>query len=54
MNIKNINISSSGKVLAVFVEGDGHDSISSIKSLFDTVAMMIININVQNAMVISG
>jgi hypothetical protein len=41
---------STREVFAVFVERDGHDAIGGVKSLFDSIAMMNIDINVENAL----
>lgn len=40
----------SGKVFAIFVERDSHDTISGVKGLFHAVTMMNININVENSL----
>ena len=38
--------------IAIFMERDGHDSISEIECLLNTVAMVNINVNVENSRVI--
>jgi len=48
----NTNISkltSSRKVLAIFVEGNRHDAICRVKCFFDTISVMYINVDVENA-----
>ena len=37
-----------GEVVSIFMEGAGHDSVGAIKSFFDTITMMNININIHN------
>ena len=37
-----------GEVVSIFMEGAGHDSVGEIKSFFDTITMMNINIDVEN------
>ena len=39
-----------GEVLAVLVEGDGHDSVGGVESLFDAIAVVNIDVDVQNAL----
>jgi hypothetical protein len=43
---------STGKVLAVLVERYGHDAIGCVKGLLDTIAVVHINIDVQNALLV--
>lgn len=42
-------LTSSWKVLAVFVERNSHDAICRVKSLFDTISVMYINVYVEDA-----
>ena len=46
-----VEITGAWKVLAVFVKRDGHNTISGIKGLFDAVAVVDINIDVEDAVV---
>lgn len=39
--------------LAIFVEGDGHYPIGRVKSLFNAIAMMDVNVNIKNALVVA-
>lgn len=41
------------KVVAVFVEGHGHDAVSQVKGLLYTVTMMNVDVNVENSGVVS-
>lgn len=43
-------LASAREVLAIFVEGDGHDSIGSVESFFDSIAMVDINVDVEDAL----
>lgn len=45
--------SGSREVLAVLVEGDSHDSVCGIECLLHTIAVMDINIDVENALLVS-
>ena len=40
------------EIASVFVEGDGHDAVGMIESEFDAVAMVDIDVDVQNAGVV--
>lgn len=42
------------EVLAVLVEGHGHDSVRCVESLLHTVPMMDVNVYVQHSLVVSG
>jgi len=42
------------EVVAIFVEGDGHDSICEIERLLYTVAMVNVDVQVQHAWVVSA
>jgi hypothetical protein len=46
-------LASTGEVLAVLVEGHGHDAIGCIKGFFDTIAVVHVNVDVQNALLVS-
>ena len=46
-----LDVASARKVLAVLVERDGHDAVGCVESLLDAVAVVHINVNVQNALV---
>lgn len=43
-------LAGTGEVLAVLVEGYGHDAIGCVESFFDTIAVVNIDINVENAL----
>lgn len=45
-------LASSREVLAILVEGDSHDSIRSVKRLLDTIAMVDVDIDVENALLV--
>ena len=47
------NLSCTREELAVLVEARRHYSICGVKGLLDTVAMMHIDVNVQNPLVVS-
>jgi hypothetical protein len=36
------------EVFTILVERDGHDSVSGVESFLDTIAMMNVNVNVEN------
>jgi hypothetical protein len=42
-----------GKVLAVLVEGNGHDSVGRVKGFLDTIAMVDVDVNVQDTLLVS-
>ena len=44
-----MNITGSGKVLSKLMKGDCHDTIRGIKSLLHTIAVMDVNVNVEDA-----
>ena len=46
-------VASSGEIFAVFVEGDRHDSVGCVESLFNAVTMVNVNIDVQHTLVVS-
>lgn len=41
---------SAGEVLAVLVERDSHDAVRGVEGFFDTVAMVNVDVNVENAL----
>ena len=43
-------ISGAGEVLAVLVEGDGHDPVGGVEGLFDAIAVVNVDIDVQHAL----
>ena len=43
-------IASAGEVLSVLVEGDGHDSVGCVESLLHAVAVVDVDVDVQNAL----
>ena len=43
-------LAGTGEVLAVLVEGYGHDAIRRVKGFFDTIAVVHIDVNVKNAL----
>ena len=43
----------SREVFAVFVETDGHDTISGIESFFHSIAVVHINVNIEYPLVIA-
>jgi hypothetical protein len=51
--IANPQLSRAGKVLSILVEADCHDAVCGIERFFDTVAVMYVNIDVQDAIVIA-
>ena len=46
-------LSSSGEVLAVFVETDGHYSVGGVKRLLYAISVVYVNINVEHTGMIS-
>jgi hypothetical protein len=44
-------LTGSREILAIFVERDGHDAVGRVEGLFDAVAVVHINVNVENALV---
>ena len=44
-------IACSGEEIAKFVEGDGHHTVGGIEGFLDAIAVVNININVQNTSV---
>ena len=46
-------LAGTGEVLAVLVEGDGHDTVGRVEGLLDTIAMMDINVNVEDALLVA-
>ena len=53
LNTSYPEVASTGEVLAVLVEGHGHDAVSRVDRLLDAVAVVNVNIDVQHALVIS-
>ena len=47
-------VSSSGEVFPVLVEGDRHDPVGGVEGLLDAVPMVDVNINVQHPLVVPG
>lgn len=45
-------VSGARKVLAVLVEGDGHDAVSGVERLLHAVAVMDVDVDVQHALVV--
>ena len=43
-------VASSREVLSIFVEGDGHDPVRGVECLLHTVAVVDVNVNVQDAL----
>lgn len=43
-------LTSSREVLAILVEGDGHDTIGSVESLLDAITVMDVNVNVEDSL----
>lgn len=43
-------LASAGEVLAVLVEGNGHDAICGVKRFFDTITMVNINVDVKHSL----
>jgi hypothetical protein len=43
---------STRKVLSVFVERNGHDTVGSVKGLFNTVSVVNVNVDVENTLLI--
>jgi hypothetical protein len=46
-------LASTGEVLAVLVEGYGHDAIGGVEGFLDTIAVVDVNVDVQNALLVS-
>lgn len=54
LSLADTNISqfaSSGEVLAVLVEGDGHDSVGRVKGLLDAITVVDVNVDIEDAFV---
>jgi hypothetical protein len=47
-----LDISSPWEEVAEPVEGDSHDSVSAVESLFDSVSMMDVDVDVEHAVVV--
>lgn len=47
-------ISSSGKILPIFMEGHSHDPVSGIESFLHTITMVDVYVNVQHPLVVPG
>ena len=47
------HITRAGEKVSVFVERDSHDSVCWVKCFFYTIAMVVVNINIQDSLVIS-
>ena len=43
-------LTSTWEVLAVFVEGDGHDTVGCVEGLLNAISVVDINVDVQNAL----
>jgi hypothetical protein len=48
-----LNVTSAREIFTEFVERDSHDSVGRVESFFDTVSVVNINVDVQNALVVS-
>lgn len=46
-------LTSTGKVFTVLVEGDGHNAIGSVKSFFDAIAVVDIYVDIQDTLLVS-
>lgn len=46
-------LASTGEILSVLMEGAGHNSVGSVKSLLNTITMMDINVDIKNALLVS-
>ena len=46
------NVSGSGEVFAVFVEGNRHDSISCVERFLDTVSVVYVYVYIQHSLVV--
>ena len=53
LNTSYPEVASTGEVLAVLVEGHGHDAVSRVEGLLNAVAVVNVNVDVQHALVIS-
>lgn len=42
-----------GEELAILVETDGHDAVRCVESLFNTVSVMYVNVDIQDTLMIS-
>ena len=51
VSLRYIERSGAGEIFAVLVERDRHDPIGGVEGLFDAVAVVHINVNVENALV---
>ena len=47
-------VSSAREVLAVLVEGHGHDAVGGVEGLLDPIAVVNVNVNVENTLVVPG
>lgn len=45
-------LAGSGEILSILVEGTGHNSIGSVKGLLDAVAMVDVNVDVEDALLV--
>lgn len=48
-----LNVTSAREIFTEFVERDSHYSVGRVESFFDTVSVVNINVDVQNALVVS-
>lgn len=47
-----LDITRARKIIAKFVEGASHDTVSSVKSLFNAISVVHVNLTIQHARVI--
>ena len=40
------------EVVAIFMEGDGHDAVSEVERLLDTIAVVNVDVDVQHTRVV--
>ncbi len=45
-----LNVASSWEVLPELVEGRGHNAVRGVKRFFNTIAVVNVDINIQNAL----
>lgn len=47
-------VAGAGEILSVLVEGDGHDAVCGVESLLHAVAVMDVNVDVEDPLVVPG
>ena len=47
------DVAGTGEKIAEFVEGDGHDAVGGVEGFFDAVAVVDVDVDVENARVFS-